>query len=58
MILALFTGWIISQDSFARELELAVDHVMFKAVRIVVKFIAPIAILSVFIFSMLGGNAA
>ena len=58
LILALFTGWIISQDSFARELELAVDHVMFKAVRIVVKFIAPIAILSVFIFSLLGGNAA
>ena len=58
LLLAMFAGWVISRESLASELDLSTNHAGFRAVRFVIRFVAPIAILSVFIFSIVGGNPA
>ena len=58
LILALFAGWAISKESIADELGWSVNSGLFRSWRFLVRYLAPVAIMSIFIFNIVGGSAA
>ena len=57
LLLALFAGWAISKESIADELGWSVDSTLFQGWRLLVRYVAPIAIMSIFVFNIAGGGA-
>ncbi len=54
LLIALFAGWVISRDSIQEELGLDDNPRLFMFWQILVKFVAPIAIISIFVVNIFG----
>jgi neurotransmitter:Na+ symporter, NSS family len=52
LLLALFAGWVMTKDSIADELDWNSNDLQFKIWRFLVKIVAPIAIISIFIVNI------
>ena len=54
LLIALFAGWVMTRDSLEDELGWSENPKLFMFWRILVKFVAPIAIISIFVVNIAG----
>lgn len=58
LLIALFAGWALSGESLSEELGLTKDRAVFRCLRFLVKFVAPIAIMGIFLVNIFGNSVA
>jgi NSS family neurotransmitter:Na+ symporter len=51
LLIALFAGWLMSKSSILNELAI-VDGKMFVGLRFLLRFVAPVAIIAIFLFNL------
>ena len=58
LLLALFAGWALTRESFMDELDWKNQPLLFGGLRFLIKFVAPIAIIGIFLVNIFGTSVA